>query len=205
MYLSNPPVFEIGDDLNGPWGTGLPGVDGVAVTIDDCALQTTTSSSNYGNLFSFDETLINTCALDGWVVKSAGNLVNGAGYSAYLTSGSTFDVSGIPNTGDININITNSGAGAAVYEGWNMVGNPYPSPISRDDIITANVADIQYYVASGPYQGSFAAYMPNSNIAIGQGFQIFTPANAKALISSTDLPRRSFKFLFSSSVHSPKT
>ena len=178
-FISSPislPIFaEIADDLSGPWGTGAQGVNGVAVTVDDCNTPTLAPTSNYGNLFEYDETLVllsSQCELDGWVVRSSGSLTNARGYSAYLTNGSTVDFTGTPNTGAIQINTTNTSSGVIAAEGWNLLGNPYPSPIGRDAVITAGASDVQYFVTSGVYQGSYTAYGIGSNIAIGQGFQV---------------------------------
>ena len=183
--VNTPSVSQIGDDLQGPWGAGLPGANGVAVTVDNCALQSLTSSSNYGNLFELNETIMNTCAVDGWVVKSSGTLQNARGYSAYLPAGSTFDFSGTPNTGTININATNSGSGIANGEGWNLFGNPYPSPINRNAVITAGATDVQYYETSGVYQGTFSPYLPGQNIAIAQGFQAHVNTNTTLTFDNT--------------------
>jgi hypothetical protein len=171
----NAPMFsEIADDLNGPWGAGAQGTNGVAVTVDDCSIPTLTAASNYGNLFELNESIITNgaqCELEAWVVRSSGQLDNARGYSAYLTNGSTFNFSGTPNTGAIQINATNSSSSHVIAEGWNLLGNPYPSPISRNAVITAGATDVQYFVTSGVYQGAYSAYNPGSNIAIAQGFQ----------------------------------
>lgn len=176
--VNTPNVTQIGDDLVGPWGTGLPGTNGVAVTMDNCALATTAVGSNYGNLFELNETLINTCEKDGWVVRSSGTLQNARGYSAYLANGSTFDFEGTPNSGAKSIAVTNSGSGVVLGEGWNLIGNPYPTAISRNKVITAGATDAQYFVTTGIYQGTFAPYLPGSNIAITQGFQVHINSNS---------------------------
>ena len=175
--VNTPNVSEIGDDLAGPWGTGLPGANNVAITMDDCALSTLLPTSNYGNLFEINETIITTCEKDAWVVRSSGVLENARGYSAYLPNGAIFDFEGTPNTGAQTIATTNSGSGISLGEGWNLIGNPYPSPIFRNDVISAGAADAQYFVTTGLYQGTYSAYLPNSNIAISQGFQVHVNTN----------------------------
>ena len=183
-YISSPVdapnVLEIGDDLDGPFGPGLPGVDGVAVTpypsCDTFALEVT---SNYGNLFELDESNISTCFLERWVVRSAGQLANGAGYSAYLPAGSTADWTGAPNAGVVNaVTITNQGGSSAYPEhhGWNLLGNPYPSPLSIDDFLLQNGTVLNspnQYEPSGPFSGTYQPYAPGSNVAIAQGFMVF--------------------------------
>lgn len=173
--VNNAAFSEIADDLNGPWGAGAQGADGVAVTVDNCATPSLMSSSNYGNLFEINEALVVSCPMDAWVVRSAGNLENGRGYSAYLPNGSTFEMEGTPNSGVISIATTNSGSGILNGEGWNLIGNPYPSPISRDALVAAGGTNASYFVTSGVYQGSYTAYGIGSNIAVSQGVQVFTP------------------------------
>ncbi len=174
--VNMPSFSEIADDLNGPWGNGAQGQDMVAITIDDCNIPSLTQNSNYGNLFEFQEPLVQAggCSLEGWVVRSSGVLENGKGYSAYLSNGSTFDFTGTPNSGFTMALLDNSASGVIDAEGWNLVGNPFPSPISRNDVINAGVSDAQYYQTSGTYQGTYSPYLPGSNIAIGQGFQVYT-------------------------------
>ena len=183
--VNTPNVTQIGDDLVGPWGAGLPGTNGVAVTMDNCALATTAVGSNYGNLFEFNETIINTCEKDAWVVRSSGTLENARGYSAYLANGSTFDFVGAPNTGAQSIATTNTPSGVLLGQGWNLIGNPYPTPIARDKVITAGATDAQYFVTTGIYQGTFSPYLPSSNIAIAQGFQVHVNANTTLNFDNT--------------------
>ncbi|MCH2024016.1 MAG: hypothetical protein MK207_16195, partial [Saprospiraceae bacterium] len=55
-------------------------------------------------------------------------IANGEGFYQYAFvpgGGVVFDFTGTLNTGNISIPITNTGGG-----GWNIIGNPYPSPIN---------------------------------------------------------------------------
>ena len=183
--VNTPNTSEIGDDLVGPLGAGLLGTNNVAVTVDNCATPTLTASSNYGNLFEFNESLVASCALDGWVVRSSGSLQNGKGYSAYLANGSTFELSGAPNTGAISVPVTKGTSGVADGEGWNLIGNPYPSPISRNAVVAAGGANASYFVTTGVYQGSYTAYGIGSNIAIGQGIQVEVAATGTIDFTNT--------------------
>ncbi len=56
-------------------------------------------------------------------------LVVGQGYTARLNSLPTLNSFGTPNNGPLSIPVTHS-AGSNDPKGWNLVGNPYPSPIS---------------------------------------------------------------------------
>jgi hypothetical protein len=175
--VSNPNVTQLGDDLSGPWGSGLPGTNGVPVSPNTpCNPNELYSGSNYGNLFELDESLMtDDCGQSGWVVRSSGILENGRSYSAYLPAGSTAEMNGTPNTGNISLaGLTNSIGSNTLYKGWNLVGNPYPSPINTQDFLSANGAFTSptRYIPSGPYAGTFQAYANGDNIAVGQGFYI---------------------------------
>ena len=73
-------LTQIGDDVSGPLGNGLVGTDGVAVSPDlttqiylnSGVCDSLNVGSNYGNVFSYDESLANNCSFEGWVVESAG-------------------------------------------------------------------------------------------------------------------------------------
>lgn len=65
-------------------------------------------------------------------------LIPGRGYLAYMWDGTaqvTWDVTGPINEGDFNLNVSHtvSNPPRANADGWNLVGNPYPSAIVWDD------------------------------------------------------------------------
>lgn len=79
----------------------------------------------------------------------------------------TIDFIGPINTGTISPVITYTNTGSPADDGWNMVGNPYPSPISWSAISKSNLAGF-YYILD-PSSGSYIA--DNSTpIASGQAF-----------------------------------
>jgi hypothetical protein len=94
---------------------------------------------------------------------------------------------GVPNSGDITVTVANAGAGL----GFNLVGNPYPSPITMSTFLTTNTAKINStfyfwrktnglgtaycaYIPSGPTSGTFTnngnGVDPAGVIQTGQGF-----------------------------------
>ncbi|RZJ34140.1 MAG: choice-of-anchor D domain-containing protein [Flavobacterium sp.] len=92
---------------------------------------------------------------------------------------------GVPNNGDINVTMADGGAGLR----FNLVGNPYPSPISMTNFVSQNSANITgtlYFwrktnAANTPAYGTWTAgtYASNGNpaevdpqgiIQTGQGF-----------------------------------
>jgi hypothetical protein len=104
---------------------------------------------------------------------------------------------GVPNNGDIPFTMTNGGAG----QRFNVVGNPYPSPINMTQFVSDNSANITgtlYFwretngtSANNAYcswaGGTFTTnseaqvFNPNSTIRTGQGFVV------EALNASTSL------------------
>jgi hypothetical protein len=94
------------------------------------------------------------------------------------TAAFTVDITGIPNTENINVPITFSNASHA-DDGWNMTGNPYPSSIDWDSpsIVKTNVNNAIYIW--NPDLGQYASYVGgigtnggSNNIAAFQGFWI---------------------------------
>ena len=65
-------------------------------------------------------------------------LVPGQGYSAWLNSLPTLNTFGTPNNGPIAFPVTNTSTANANTQGWNLVGNPYPSPISWTSLKALN-------------------------------------------------------------------
>ena len=176
----------LSNDLSGPTGNGLTGSDGIAVTPDlttsfylnSGVCDSLVVGSNYGNLFSYDESLIQNCSFEGWVVESAGTLVPGKGYMAYLTPGGTLDLDGPPNTGSITgPSLTNSGGTTFSGAGWNLVSNPYPSFFDVEEFVAVNngVNSPNVFVDTGLYSGTYSSILPvtgQSIVALGQGFVI---------------------------------
>lgn len=91
-----------------------------------------------------------------WVAASGG-MTTGRGYIVRGSSGNT-TFAGVPNNGDITIPMTRGTYVGANYPGptatlvtqdddnWNLLGNPYPSALSADAFLTANLANISPFV-----------------------------------------------------------
>ncbi len=123
----------------------------------------------------------------GWQSPNAAtdNLIVGKGYTINTDANNFISVTGTLNNTPVgNISVPVSTNASALN--WNLVGNPYPSPILWTAIRalstnTTNVADeIQLYIPSGQYQGNFVSRVagisssmsdltPNE-IAVMQGF-----------------------------------
>jgi hypothetical protein len=113
----------------------------------------------------------------GYIIRSADNWPT----TATIFNG-TF--TGVPNNGINTI---------PIGKGYNVIGNPYPSPISADEFIKKNakVRTLYYWTHTAPASGgvypinNFASYtllggtasaaggsIPNNKIQIGQGFYV---------------------------------
>lgn len=66
---------------------------------------------------------------------SSSPLTNGTGYAAFIrqTSPITLSVTGTVRQGNAPVTVTNL-AGDPTDDGWNLIGNPYPSPISWSSV-----------------------------------------------------------------------
>ena len=188
--ISGASVANLDDDVSG-YGSGVSGngTDGVAVTpASPCDATALGQGSNYGNLFEYNPTTAaaSPCVdQGGWIVRSSGSFESARGYSAYLTgNGNVLEVVGNPGSGSFNYqadNVIFSGSGntasgnvASVYSGWDIIGNPYPSPMSRDAFIQGNtsVNSPSYYNPSGTYSGTYSAYNVGESIPATQGFAV---------------------------------
>jgi fibronectin-binding autotransporter adhesin len=104
----------------------------------------------------------------GWTkyTNTASTLTPLAGYAANfgaLTSPKTIDISGVVNNGTLNTTLYNHNQ---VYTlGFNLVGNPYPSPIDWNAVTgwtKTNIDNAIYYFDNGVasrYQGTYSSYI----------------------------------------------
>lgn len=77
---------------------------------------------------------------DGWITPAT-ILSAGSGYAFFDLNTSTKTLSGHFNTGSISVPITSTNAmGNSNLDGWNLVGNPYPSGLSISELIASNTS-----------------------------------------------------------------
>lgn len=109
-------------------------------------------------------------------------LATGQGFMVWsgdnLTTTSAFvvDVTGVPNIGTKTLPMTFTSSGSLSEDGWNMVSNPFPSPIAFDSISLGADVNAQYWVfdpATGTqqtYSGGIGQGNVNGIIQSSQGF-----------------------------------
>lgn len=152
----------------------------------------------------YDETNVGALLSDGLVgVTGTGMaLTLGKGFTAW--SGSTLnttiafviDVTGVPNIAGapVTLPMTWTNTGNPTVDGWNLVGNPVPSPIDFTDVVLGADVDNFYYVFN-PVTGNNATWdeglglsIPggqlNGNIQSSQGFWL--KANGAAVTTTVD-------------------
>lgn len=141
------------------------------------------------NFYFYDETNTNTNWLYGWT-QASGTMQIAKGYAYYAPfEQSAFSLEGKPNTGNLSIPVTNTNLGIS-SDGWNLIGNPYPSAISAfdfvnlnssgtiagsiylwdDDLNDYNTEDYGVYNLAGYVQGTGGGKVFNGYIAAGQAF-----------------------------------
>lgn len=126
-------------------------------------------------------------------------LTSGMGLSMYMPAATLIKFTGAPATGAISRNITKLGSNASTA-GWNLIGNPYPSPMRWSLLKNANpgVMNGTCYIwkTSGGVNGSWQAYNGTygvngvgDEIAEGQGFFILKSAAGTSALSFTNAMR----------------
>lgn len=142
---------------------------------------------------------------------TADNPINvGQGYAVYVRDNierpNYVDVTGTTNTGDISLPVAFTDHGDIENDGWNLLGNPYPSQIDWDNIEIArrpNVDNAIYYTDNDNPSKIKRSYVNGIGNPIGtsgiiapfQGFWVKANAtNPSLTIIETDKSAASFNF-----------
>ncbi len=135
---------------------------------------------------AFDSQKLST----GWAFAQNGvggadvTLINNKGYMFYTNVNQVITFTGIPNTGNFdatNLTYTNNdprtGVSPNLYDGWHLLGNPYPSSINwnliKDDQ-TVNIEDGVYIWDATGYSG----YKDGLQVMLGNLTNIIPPMQA---------------------------
>ncbi|MCP4521548.1 MAG: BspA family leucine-rich repeat surface protein [Cytophagales bacterium] len=196
--VSSATVSEINDDqsliITHPYSTKNGG-DGNA-------------TDPFPNMFYYNESLFSTVddgSSVGWETPASlsESMPIGRGYNLRTSSGITLDITGTPNNGDQSVIVTNTLGDAS--SGFNLIGNPYPSPIDWDLVYADNSSDIGSTIwlrnATSQYGGSFITYNAGSQItvpsaasydgkvAMMQGFFVQNPSAGAAVVNFSNTHR----------------
>lgn len=114
----------------------------------------------------------------------------------------TIDITGPANTGNINLPLSYTNSGFPADDGWNMVGNPYPSTMDWDDLTISKTGinnaiyiwnpDLQQFAS---YVGGFGTNGGSKNIASSQAFWVQTTA-VSASVQVTEASKTSIDGAF---------
>ncbi|WP_338765669.1 choice-of-anchor D domain-containing protein [Bernardetia sp. ABR2-2B] len=133
--------------------------------------------------------------ISNYKVPTTTNLEVAKGYQANIQTGTTIDLNGTLNNGNISIAVTNSSGNTA--DGYNLVGNPYPSPIDWDKVLAASTGlenAVYLEVPTSQYDGRFAEYVAGTGvinnggkkeIASMQGFFVRTTTGGTVTMNNT--------------------
>jgi hypothetical protein len=115
--------------------------------------------------------------------------LTGLAFRTYVGAPYTINFTGTPYNGTQTRSITNS------TDGWNFIGNPYPSPVKWTAIKALNPSvNGTYYVghATGEYTGNWSSFNGTTgvngatdDIAIGQGFFVLATSNTTFTMNNT--------------------
>lgn len=104
------------------------------VTLSELADNAVLEKGGYSWIYSYNETDKYKSADSGWVAVSglSNPLVNTTGYTFYFNKPTSLDLSGnfVNSSTPVKFNVTNTSSGDAQSDGWNLIGNPFPYPIS---------------------------------------------------------------------------
>jgi hypothetical protein len=122
----------------------------------------------YPNVQVYNEALtIATGVYDEGFISYTGTVnaltaMKGVAVRTYTGAPFTLDLTGTPYTGNKSINITKTTSPTPSADGWNLIGNPYPSPVSWSSLkaLNAGKTDGSYYVfhTTGEYTGNWGSH-----------------------------------------------
>ena len=103
------------------------------VPLSELADNATLEKGGYSWIYSYNEADTHPSPDSGWVAVSGLStpLPITTGYSFYFNKPTTLDFSGYYSHAltPLKFNITNTNSGDPQSDGWNLIGNPFPSPI----------------------------------------------------------------------------
>ena len=117
------------------------------------------------SVFKYQESNNQNNFSDGWLgfTNTQSTLSQLRGYMAAVQGGSTISTKGIVNSGNQQTALSVTNASGA-NKGWNLVGNPYPSPIDWNKVAVNSSLNISRAVskmgAGNKFNNQFATWLP---------------------------------------------
>jgi hypothetical protein len=176
-------------DISSPVSTIVSGLSDDFSIFGQNGVQCWYAYNPYPNVQVYNEALtIATGAYDEGFISytGAGNpltAMKGLAVRTYAGSPFTLDLTGAPYTGAKSISITKTTSATTSADGWNLIGNPYPSPVSWSSLkaLNSGKTDGSYYVfhTTGEYTGNWGSHNgvtgvngATNEIASMQGFYV---------------------------------
>lgn len=145
------------------------------------------TTTPYPTVFAYDQSRLATVVSDspvfdkGFTVPTslAAPLVVGQGYVVNIGAAQLINFVGQLTTGDQTLNLARSTSTStnALDAGWQLVGNPYPSPLNYNLVAPADRvgldAAIYMFVSTSQYVGNYQSYtngIGNPVLPVGQAF-----------------------------------
>ncbi|MCB0397003.1 MAG: T9SS type A sorting domain-containing protein [Flavobacteriales bacterium] len=166
----------------------------------------------WNNLYWYDEDYVDQGIDDGWTALTdvTDDLENTVGYAIWVYNAdlpATLGVTGTVKTGNATFTLTYDDSGTPANDGWNLVGNPYPSQIDWEhaDVVYNGSVNDAIYIWNDAHEhyegwvGGFAVNDGTQYIASGQAFFVQTSAAAPTL-SMTENVKTSADATFYSAV-----
>ena len=172
--VANPTITQFNDDFV---TSGYPGA----------SYPNWPSASNpWSSVYYYDETVAGVQD-NGYIAPTSGANTIDIGEGLWVYSGDTsigtqpftIDLTGTANTGNINLPVSYTNNGLPTDDGWNMVGNPYPSTLDWDSpsITKSNInnaiyiwnPDIEQFAS---YVGGFGTNGGSRYVASTQAFWV---------------------------------
>ncbi len=158
----------------------------------------------FPNVFAYDQSRVTmaantSTAFDmGFVVPQASDMMTVlGGYTVNIGASSVVDLMGTFTNGPVTRG--SLARGTQAQSGWQLLGNPYPSPLdfSQTDAITrTNLDDAVYvYQSTGQYVGQYRSYVNGMGgsplVAAMQGFfmRVTTPGTTNGSLALTNAAR----------------
>ncbi|OGX82240.1 hypothetical protein BEN47_18605 [Hymenobacter lapidarius] len=161
----------------------------------------------FPTVFGYDETRVNTSGNPApqdfdkgfFSPNSLGDmLMVTRGYTVNIPASQTVDFVGTLNNGDYSASSLSRGTQSE--SGYQLLGNPYPSPIDWDLVNRTNVdAAVYVYRSTGQYAGTYSSYVANGAgtnggtdmLPVAQGFfvRVSTPASNNGQVAFANAAR----------------
>jgi len=164
------------------------------------ATQTNNPSAFYFNTAAADGNGINDAGWNAFTDAVTANwnagqgiriLVRGALSQSGSLDGSTYtpdsvvlDMNGTINQGNIAVNLVTGGSGAT--QGFNLVSNPYPSPVDIGSVVTAASNVVKTIYLRNPQTGSYTTQVISGAYTIPANTAFFIKATANTALSFSE-------------------